>query len=104
MARVVTAMAANAWLLPSRRRLGRTSSRALQVWWTVASAGNQAAMFEPIQHRVERCSVEREGALGTAVDLERDVVSMARLHLELRQNRKFGRPLFQKLSSAVANI
>ena len=61
-------------------------------------------MFQPIQHGIERCGVERQGASRAAVDLQSDVVSVTRLYLELGQHKELAVPFFQKLSSAPATI
>ena len=82
--------------LPSRRRQAVIPAAALPRVLD-PTARNQTAPFEPIEHRIKRCRVERQDSAGAAVDLLGDVVAMVLPRLELSQDEKLRRPLLPGL-------
>src|SRR6185295_3679276 len=59
------------------------------------ATGNQPAVLETVEHRIQRSDVERHGALGTRLDAPSDLVTVARTLLELRENEQLRRALLQ---------
>jgi hypothetical protein len=51
---------------------------------------DQAALLEAIEHRIERCHVKSQLAVGAVVDEPRDLVTVPLDLLEARENHELG--------------